>query len=190
MEQEVHDSEWVSAVLEGNKEAYAFLVNRYKNKVFGLLRGMGADPQDAQDITQEAFLKAYRSLSGHDISRSFASWLYTIAANLLKDLWKRRKPMAGQQPDPTEPVVEKSAEDTVIQAQYRMDIRESLKLLPDNYRLVLLLRYTNDLSYEEIGTILDVPVRKVQNDLHRAKQRMRKLIAAEEVAGYEMLDRT
>lgn len=186
MDRKETDGLLVSAVLQGNKEAYGELVNHYKHKVYGLLRGMGADRQDAQDLTQEALLKAYRGLAGHDPSRSFAAWLFTIAANSLKDLWKRKK--EGLIHDPTSPQTERSAEEHVLLAEQRSELSERLKQLPDNYRMVLLLRYTNDLTYEEIGHILDIPVKKVQNDLHRAKQRMRKWMA-EEGTTYEMLDR-
>jgi len=187
MDTEQSDGLLVGAVLQGNKEAYGELVNRYKQKVYGLLRGMGADRLDAQDVTQETFLKAYRGLGGHDRSRSFAAWLYTIAANTLRDKWKRSRP-DGWAADPARPQTEKSAEDYVLMAERRSELRERLMQLPDNYRLVLLLRYTNDLTYEEISQVMNVPVKKVQNDLHRAKRRMRTLMA-EEVTASEMLNR-
>lgn len=82
------ERQWILNVLDGHKEDYSYLVNRYKNKIYGLLRGMGADHQDAQDITQETFIKAYRKLASHDLDKNFAAWLYTIATNVLKDLWK------------------------------------------------------------------------------------------------------
>ena len=87
------EQKWISSVLAGHKEEYALLVNQYKNKVYRLLRGMGANHQDAQDLTQETFIKAYRRLATHDKSRNFAAWVYKIATNLLKDLWKNKHPI-------------------------------------------------------------------------------------------------
>ncbi|CAG7648991.1 RNA polymerase sigma factor [Paenibacillus allorhizosphaerae] len=187
MNDPVSDEQLVAEALGGNREAFAELVHRYKNKVYGLLRGMGADGMDAQDLAQETFLKAYRGLAGHDPSKSFASWLYTIAANGLRDHWKRKRP-----PDDAAVAAEASAgespEEIYLQAERRSELRERLKRLPENYRMVLLLRYTNDLSYEEISGIMAVPIAKVQNDLHRAKKRLKQVMTEEEGgATHEML---
>lgn len=185
MEERVNENDdeeqWISRVLEGYKEEYAFLVNLYKNKIYGLLRGMGADHQDAQDLTQETFIKAYRKLASHDISKSFAAWLYTIATNLLKDLWKKSHPVGWVAESPTNPSTGNNPEEMLLRDEHRRELQVLMKQLPSNYRIALLLRYTNDLSYEEMSEVLDVPLNKVQNDLYRAKLRLKKMLTAEEV---------
>jgi RNA polymerase sigma factor (sigma-70 family) len=184
-----YEKQSIQRVLEGYKEEYAFLVDRYKNKIYGILRGMGADHQDAQDLTQETFIKAYRKLAAHDLSKSFAAWLYTIAANLLKDLRRRTHPTGWLEEPPPDSSPGDNPEEVLLQAEYRTELQVLIRQLPCNYRIVLMLRYTNDLSYEEMSNVLDVPLNKVQNDLYRAKKRLKQMISAEEVRTDAMLKR-
>ncbi|MFC9774084.1 RNA polymerase sigma factor [Paenibacillus chitinolyticus] len=176
----------IEGVLRGNKNDFAYLVDRYKNKVYMLLRGMGAEPQDAQDLTQDAFIKAYRKLDQHDPDKSFAAWLYTIAANIFKDSKKRKKIptelLAEQDQTP-----EKGPEEILLLSERQIEMNRKISKLPVNYRLVLLLRYTNDLNYAEISEILGCSVSKVQNDLYRARLKLKKMILGE-VIDDEMLE--
>ncbi|MGF7049594.1 RNA polymerase sigma-70 factor (ECF subfamily) [Paenibacillus sp. DS2015] len=190
MEERVNDIDkekrWISRVMEGHKEEYAFLVNHYKNKIYGLLRGMGADHQDAQDLTQETFIKAYRKLALHDPSKSFAAWLYTIANNLLKDLRRKTHQTGWMADPPSDSIFCDNPEEVLLQGEHRTELQDLMRQLPVNYRVTLLLRYTNDLSYEEMSEVLDVPISKIQNDLYRAKLRMKKILTAEEVRTHEV----
>ncbi|WP_339315207.1 sigma-70 family RNA polymerase sigma factor [Paenibacillus sp. FSL R10-2734] len=181
------ERQWIQNVLDGHKEDYSFLVNRYKNKIYGLLRGMGANDQDAQDITQETFMKAYLKLASHDLDRIFAAWLYTIAANLLKDLWKGTRPTASLPDDLTELSLSDNPEEEFIRSEHRTEILHLIQKLPPNYRKTLFLRYTNDLSYEEMCVFLDVPLSKIQNNLYRAKQRLKQILSHSEVKSDEVL---
>ncbi|WP_419886607.1 RNA polymerase sigma factor [Paenibacillus sp. B-A-8] len=181
------ERQWIQNVLHGHKEDYSFLVNRYKNKIYGLLRGMGADHQDAQDITQETFIKAYRKLASHDLDKSFAAWLYTIATNLMKDLWKKTRPTASLPDDLIKLSLSYNPEEEFIRSEHRTELLHLMQKLPPNYRMALLLRYTNDLSYEEMCTLLEVPIGKIQNDLYRAKQRLKQIMTLQEVKSDEVL---
>lgn len=192
MEDRIHENDdekrWIGRVLAGHKEEYAFLVHHYKNKIYGLLRGMGADHQDAQDLTQETFIKAYRKLASHDPSKSFAAWVYTIATNLLKDLWKRTNHIGWIVEPSLEPLSADDPEEILLRDEHRMEIQVLMRRLPTNYRVALLLRYTNDLSYEEMSEVLDVPLSKIQNDLYRARLSLKKMLTAEEVRTDAMLN--
>ncbi|WP_442602906.1 RNA polymerase sigma factor [Paenibacillus sp. KN14-4R] len=179
--------QWISSVLDGRKEDYAFVVNRYKNKIYGLLRGMGADHQDAQDLTQETFIKAYRKLASHDTNKSFAAWLYTIAANLLKDMRRRSHHTEWPADPPPDHPPSENPEMVLLQEEQRTEVQVLIQQLPLNYRIVLVLRYTNDLSYVEMSEVLDVPLNKVQNDLYRAKKRLKQMMTVEEVRTDGML---
>jgi RNA polymerase sigma-70 factor (ECF subfamily) len=77
-------------VLKGRKESYALILDRYKTKVYGLLRSMGATSVDAQDLAQETFIKAYCKLPQYQLESSFAAWLYKIAVNTLKDFYRKK----------------------------------------------------------------------------------------------------
>lgn len=181
------ERQWILNVLDGHKEDYSYLVNRYKNKIYGLLRGMGADHQDAQDITQETFIKAYRKLASHDLDKNFAAWLYAIATNLLKDMWKKDRPTASLPDVNAEHSLSDNPEEELMRSEHRTELLHLMQKLPSNYRTALLLRYTNDLSYEEMCMVLDVPLSKIQNDLYRAKQRLKQLITHQEVKSDEVL---
>lgn len=188
MESSITDGQLVEQTLIGSKEAYAVLVNRYKHKVYGLLRGNGLDRQDAQDLTQETFLKAYRNLVSHAPSCSFAAWLYTIALNTLRDNWKRQNVQARVLAASAEPSYEPGPEETVLKAERDEELYSRIMELPENYRRTLLLRYTNDLSYEEIAELMGVPASKVQNDLYRAKLRLRQMLAGKGVLQHVLHD--
>ena len=181
------EQKWISRVLAGHKEEYALLVNLYKNKIYILLRGMGANHQDAQDLTQETFIKAYRRLASHDTSKSFSAWVYKIATNLLKDLWKKTHPIEWVEEPPHDSSSWGNPEEILLQGENRTELQVLMRQLPTNYRVAVLLRYTNDLSYEEMSEVLDVPLNKIQNDLYRAKKRLKQMLTAEEVRNDEML---
>lgn len=86
----ITDQALVEEVLKGRKESYALILDRYKTKVYGLLRSMGATSVDAQDLAQETFIKAYCKLSQYQLESSFAAWLYKIAVNTLKDFYRKK----------------------------------------------------------------------------------------------------
>lgn len=180
----------VSQVLAGDKRSFTQLVDMHKNKIYGLLRGLGASPQDAQDYTQEAFLKAYRKLAGFREESSFASWLYAIAVNVMNDAGRRKKP------EPVEADVlirvqhhhTETPESAYLRKETGGEVQQLLQQLPDKYRIVLLLRYTNELSYDEIAAIAGIEVNQVHNRLHRAKKSLRKKFKEKEGMIHEMLE--
>ncbi|GEN33052.1 MULTISPECIES: RNA polymerase sigma factor [Aneurinibacillus] len=166
------DQEWVAQVLSGSKDAYAHLVNKYKTRVYGLLIGMGASPQDAQDLAQESFIKAYRYLASYNPEKQFSSWLYKIAANSYLDVWRKQKRerMDAQE---EEYVDWTSPEQVYLHKERAHELRAHIARLPEKYRLVLVLRYIDDLSYKEIAEVLELPLPTVQTHLHRAKKKLR-----------------
>ncbi|WP_047155266.1 RNA polymerase sigma factor [Aneurinibacillus tyrosinisolvens] len=176
------DREWVEQVLAGDKQAYAHLVNKYKNKVYALLIGMGLQPQDAQDMAQESFIKAYKRLGSFDKSRSFSSWLYKIAVNCCLDEWKRKKKDIFEGADvPQIDLV--SPEAMYLRKEEAEELLNHIGHLPEKYRLVLMLRYTDHLSYSEIADVLDIPLGTVQNHLHRAKKKLKEQIVEKKTGG-------
>lgn len=169
------DHECVREVLAGNKEAYGLLIHKYENKIYTLLLRMIRDAQEAQDLTQECFIKAYHYLHSYDPERKFSSWLYRIASNLcLTALQARQKKQ--QHPGELEEdwlVDEDSPESILLKKEHVSEIREVIDALPDHYRMVLLLRYLEDMSYQEISDVLQIPMSTVQVRIHRAKIKLR-----------------
>jgi RNA polymerase sigma factor (sigma-70 family) len=169
------DQHWVSQILRGNKQAYGHLIHKYKDKVYAIVLRMVQQPQDAQDITQECFIKAYRYLHSYDSSRRFSSWLYRIAINHCLDVKSNKQKKEGQNvniedvhlPDPVTP------EHVYLKRESASELRHLIDKLPEMYRMILLLRYIHDLTYQEISDLLDIPLHTVQVRLHRAKQKLR-----------------
>lgn len=165
------DQGWVSDVLQGNVQAYAHLVNKYKNKVYAIVYRLVRQSHDAQDITQECFLRAFNGLHTFDVERKFSSWLYRIAIHLCYDLQKRQLnhlnadvvPIAGGS----------TPESLYLKKEFEDELFEVIDGLSEANRVVMLLRYVDGLSYQEMSEILDVPVNVIQVRLHRAKQKLR-----------------
>lgn len=186
----LQDRALIEDILNGQKEKFALLMNKYSANIYGVLCGMGSGEQDTQDLTQETFIQAYRKLAHHQRDRSFAAWLYRIAVNLLKEKGRRKivrqEAVNGQHMD-SQRMDGDTPEKHYLRKERQAELSRLIGQLSDDYRLVLLLRYTNELSYEEIGEITGLPLNKVRNCLYRAKQGLKKRMEAEGVRSNEML---
>ncbi len=177
------DHSIIEAVLKGNKQAYADIVRRYQNKLYGLFRKMGSSEADAQDLTQETLLKAYRKLATHNPTQSFAGWIYTIAVHLQKDR-AGRKGADSLRDDRYE---RETPESKLLQKELRSELDRLLEELPEHYRLVLILRFTNQLTPKEIADITGMSIRQVTNTVFRAKASLRKIVEDKEGQRYDFL---
>ncbi|USG67172.1 sigma-70 family RNA polymerase sigma factor [Brevibacillus ruminantium] len=179
------DKEWVRQVLSGEKQAYAHLINKYRNKVFSLLYRMTGNPHDAQDLAQECFIRAYRYLHSYDENRKFSSWLYRIAVNVYVDTQRslQKKQVSLVEIEENTLSDGNSPETMYLQEEHASELHELIGQLPEKYRVVLLLRYVDELSYQEISDILEIPLHQVQIRLHRAKQRLRNYFQSAEKGG-------
>ncbi|WP_253905463.1 RNA polymerase sigma factor [Bacillus sp. THAF10] len=170
--QQQDDGYFVEQVLAGNKQAYAFIINRYKNRLFAVVLRMVKNPEDAKDLVQECFIKVYQQLDKFDQKGSFSSWLYRVSVNHCMDTFRKKKLDAVEFIDEKESS-SLTPEVVYLQKEKYKHLEQLLAILPKEDRLILLLKYTNDLSYEEIGEMLDIPVQTVANKIHRAKKKMR-----------------
>lgn len=169
------DDAIIALVLNGTPERFADLVNKYKQKVYGILVGMGATHEDAQDIAQEAFMKAYRKLATHESGKSFAAWLYTIVVRTYQDKFKR-KSLTMIELDTDHIIEEDTPELIYLQVESKEDIQRLMLQLPATQRLVLLLRYTEELTYEEMCVVTGLTIHQVKNALYRGKQSLKRRI--------------
>lgn len=169
------DRNWVLQVLDGNKQAYAHLITKYKDRIYNVLYRMVHSREEAKDLTQECFIKAFQKLASYDLNRKFYPWLCRIAINHCIDMQKsqRLQTVDFHEIDQLSMTNEQTPESAYIQKEFASEMREMLDALPESYRLVLLLRYSNDLSYQEISDILGIRVSTIQVKLHRAKQKLR-----------------
>ena len=165
----------VTRCLEGDKAAFAFLVNKYKGAVHAYAYLRVPDYQDAQDIVQEVFIKAYKKLAQLKWPHRFQSWLYTIAANECK-LWLRKDSKGRKQEVPLEDVPEENLDELAVRDHSDEDIeltvRSAMETLPDNSRLALSLYYMSDLSTKEVAGFMGISPNNVGVILHRARKQL------------------
>ncbi len=180
----------IERVRQGEQEAYAGLVNKYKHRIYVFLFRMLGEAQDAQDLAQEVFIKAYFQLDTFTGSSQFFTWLYRIAYCRAIDELRRRKPVKSVPIHDLEFADTLTPESICLAKERAASLREQVMALPESYRTVLLLRHTQELSYKEIGEVLDLPPDTVQVRLYRARKKLREVLAASEQGGglHEMLD--
>jgi RNA polymerase sigma-70 factor (ECF subfamily) len=161
----------VQAALQGDQGAFGDLVTRYQSAVYNMAYRMLGNPTDAEDAAQEVFVRAWNQLHTFQLDRRFSTWLLSIASHHCIDVLRRRKPSApldgvalyvqSNEPAPIE---------RVMQSEQRDTVRALLNTLPDKYRSVTVLRYYNDLSYEEIARVTGLTESAVKTQLHRARR--------------------
>jgi RNA polymerase sigma-70 factor (ECF subfamily) len=172
----------VQQVLDGDTNAFEELVLEYEKKVYNVALRMVNNQEDAEDITQEAFIKAYNSLSGFRGDSKFSVWLTRIVSNMCLDLIRSR----GRRPTISLSVEDEDGEnveleisdmrqspETLMDQQLTKEsVRRGLKQLPDEYREILLLREIQGLSYEEISAALDLEVGTVKSRIYRGRKKL------------------
>jgi len=181
----------IERVRNGEQEAYAELVNKYKQRVFVFLLRMLGQPQDAQDLAQEVFIKAYYQLDSFAGESQFFTWLHRIAYNRAIDELRRREPANNNIPIQEMELADNVTPERIVLAKERAaSLEKQVLTLPESYRTVFLLRHTQELSYKEIAEVLDIPPDTVQVRLHRARKKLRQFIASSEQGGdlHEVLD--
>lgn len=178
------DKRLVREVRAGDEQAFAELVELYKDKVYQVAYRMVGNVHEAQDVAQEAFLRAYTNIDTYDIQRKFSTWLFRIATNVAIDRLRKRKPDFHLE-DPVQgadgltiesqlAADEEPVDDQVIQMETRDWIQQEIQALPPKYRMAVLLKYMEDLSLKEISDILDLPVSTVKSRIHRGREALRK----------------
>lgn len=165
----------VRQVLDGTTEAFGVLVKRYERQIYSLAYRLTNDSEEAQDLGQEAFIKIYRSLDKYDPGRPFFSWMYKVAANQCYSMLRQKREAMTSLDEvadfvPSDPEVASHPELYAENAETRRRVREALAGLPENYRMPLVLRYLEDLSYREIAEMLDLSLSAVESRIHRGRQ--------------------
>jgi RNA polymerase sigma-70 factor (ECF subfamily) len=180
------EAEIIKRVLSGEAEAFEPLVEANQALVYNLALKMLANPEDAYDMAQEAFLKAFRSLSGFKMQSSFSSWLYRITANICLDFLRKNKrrqetPLAVSDGEDEErelelPDYRYSPETELERKELRAALDRAVAALSAEQRSVFLLREINGLSYAEISSCLELDIGTVKSRLFRARSNLAKLI--------------
>jgi RNA polymerase sigma-70 factor (ECF subfamily) len=176
------DGEIIDRVRAGQTGAFADLVRRHQDRVYGMALRATGKPEDAEDLAQEVFLSVFRGLESFKGDAKFTTWLYRIAWNRCAD-WLRRNRKPGRRTTQLEeaddladgrsdPAAEVLGEDD------RLRMRRALDGLDDRYRSVVELSCIQGLSYAEVGTALGLPVKTVETRLYRARKLLRERLSS------------
>ncbi len=187
MASEPTDAQLVRRVQKGDKGAFDLLVLKYQHKIVNLVMRYVRDPDQALDISQEAFLKAYRALPRFRGDSAFYTWLYRIAVNTAKNYLaaQRRRPLDVeldlQDPEQFDLHAKLKEVDTpegvVLSRELHETVERAIDALPDDLRTAIVLRELDGMSYEEIAQTMDCPVGTVRSRIFRARDAIGKKIA-------------
>jgi RNA polymerase sigma-70 factor (ECF subfamily) len=184
------DQQLVERVKSGETQAFDLLVRKYQHKVYGLVSRFLSDPAAVEDVVQESFIKAYRSLDRFRGDSAFYTWLYRIAVNTAKNhlvARGRRPPDADIDASEAEQIGAPEAmremgtpEDMALSKEMSQKVLEVVEGLPPDLRTALTLREIDGLTYEEIAKVMECPIGTVRSRIFRAREAVNK--ALEELA--------
>ena len=186
------DEELIARVLAGDDSAYGTLVTRYRDLVYTIAVRIVGDEEDADDVAQEAFVRAYRALPRFRGDSKFSSWLYRIATNRALTHLKKRKRRAQTVDIDAGPHIEAAAiegthvespEKFVLDDEFRRGVREAVKELPSKYRVVVTLFYLEERSYKEVAETLGIPMGTLKTHLHRARALLKEILVKRHTEG-------
>jgi RNA polymerase sigma-70 factor (ECF subfamily) len=166
-------NEIVRECLEGRQGAWETLMNTYAKRVFNMAYQFCGNREEAEDLTQDIFLKLHHSLSKFDFQKNFTAWLLTLSKNYLIDEYRRTKWERTQRDEFDERVLAQSAlsgpEDNLARKETQALIWEGLNRLSSEMRMAVILRDLQGRSYEEMAEILDLPLGTVKSRVNRAR---------------------
>lgn len=185
---ESDDRRIVLRVRDGDRQAYAVLVDRYQVPMYNLMLRMVHCADQALDLTQDTFTRAYEKLNGFDVDRPFFPWLYTLGLNIARDHLRGMdaegiitQSLDRMREDGFEPSDPKNAQDEPYeQILERRRLNKALSVLPEVMREALILRYREGLSFPEIAKALDIGLSSAKMTVHRGLDKLRNLLPRED----------
>lgn len=183
------DEELASEVQRSNTQAFQTLMERYEPKLLRYAKKFLLGTEDAEDIIQEVFLKAYMNIQGFDTQRSFSSWIYRIAHNDFINAIKKkgREAVPFFNPDTLfpHPVAKQTADDTYKGKELKLILDECLEAIDLKYREPLILYFFEEKDYQEISDIMHIPISTVGVRLRRGKELLKKAYKQSRHSDYE-----
>jgi RNA polymerase sigma-70 factor (ECF subfamily) len=174
------DIKTIKLIHSSKKHLFANLVDNYKGAVMSVIYRFTGDRNESEDVAQETFVKAFKYLGSFDTNKTFSTWLLKIATNCSYDhiskMRKRAFESIDQKNEDQKEFEVKSDETTpeekMIAFDENIQLQSALMKLPDQYREILVLRYVQELSYNEIADVMEIPMSSVKVNIHRAKTRL------------------
>lgn len=180
---DLDDAKLVTFILKRHKQNYQEIINRYHRKLFSYIYRLVRSKEEAEDILQNVFVKAFKNLVSFDTTKKFSPWIYRIAHNEAVNFLKRRskkhfiswEDMANENKSEARSE-EKSAFDAWVIKESDAEMRKAMKSLPPKYKEILEMRYFQEKTYAEIGKNIRKPVNTVGTLLSRAKRKLLQII--------------
>ncbi len=169
----------IKKVKKGDLDAYGPIIQDYQSSVFNVCCRILGNRQEAEDLTQEAFLRAYHQISRYDLNRPFGPWMRTLAANLCYNHLKRARLNRVPLEDEKDTIKDDSKygpEGALEINQEHQVLYQAIWKLPDTQRMVLELRHFQGLSYQEMAEALNLPLNTVRSHLYRGRQKLAELL--------------
>jgi len=166
------EEEMVQRIKSGDKAAFSALMEAYQRKIYSVALGIVRNPEDAMDIAQETFIRAWTKIASWRGDASLSTWLCRIASNLAMDTIRKRKrvlPMA----DIELSAAENNLEAEVIRAEEKRALDQAIAELPEDYRCLVVLRHTAAMPYQDMADMLGLSLSQVKNRLLRARQMLK-----------------
>lgn len=184
--QQCSDEDLMEYFQAGYEEAFNLLVSRFKDRLHNFLYRYTHDHQDCEDLVQETFLRVYRSRHSYERIAKFSTWMYTIALNLAKSLYKKKKRMTTvtihkdeSDPDDRPMKLEDSdilQDDSLHEKMCMNHLEKALNKLSDDFKEVVVLRDVQQLAYDEIAEITDLPMGTVKSRINRGRAQLQDLL--------------
>jgi RNA polymerase sigma-70 factor (ECF subfamily) len=181
---DVDNAQLIRDAISGDQKAYADIVQRYRAQIFNLILRMVKRRDEAEDLTQETFIKAFNALPSFNAEYAFSTWLYKIAVNNCIDHFRKKRlktfpidnPIMAKDGELQREFPDQDAgpDAGLIEKERRSYIEEAIDSLPEKYREAILLRHGQDKSYEEISAVLEIPIGTVKVRIFRAREMLKK----------------
>ncbi len=175
----------IRQALEGDQKAYEEILNRFRGQIFNLIYRMVRNKIEAEDLTQETFIKAFNALATFNAEYAFSTWLYKIAVNNCIDHFRKKRLKTYPMDNPIQAKdgeLQREFPDTTFQGpesgllsrEKSLQIQEAIDSLPEKYKTAIVLRHSEDQSYEEIADQLKIPIGTVKVRIFRAREMLKK----------------
>ncbi len=184
MQETIPDIELIKQALDGDQQAYTEILKKYRAPLYNLLYRMVKNKMETEDLVQEAFIKAFKSLASFNDDYAFSTWLYKIAINNCIDHFRKKKLKTFPIDKPIEskdgsikrefPDVSYQPDQYLLSKEKDKLINEAIQNLPEKYRTAIVLRHNDDKSYEEISQIMAIPLGTVKARIFRAREMLKK----------------
>ena len=178
------ESAIIARALQGDENAYAEIMQRYRNQLFHLMYKMVHNREESEDLVQEAFMKAFNALASFNEEFAFSTWLYKIAVNNCIDYLRKKRLQTYSYDKPVEskdgelrreyPDLDYMPDKTLLATEKTGIINKAIEELPEKYKTSIVLRHQEELSYEEIATILKLPLGTVKARIFRAREMLKR----------------